>query len=206
MMHIRIKPYTMASGVEHYWNHIFPRTTLKRQTFLLPASQLSKFVSVLRMTELATTLRRVHGDWFRNRYTDEEHQLKRGEHGLSILIHVNEGYPSSLVSGYLEEFRRLHGPLNEILIVGAVDEQQARSIEASIPLPRDVVTDSTLSEVVVHVMDLIGMAHAKIQEDRVPCVPKLYEQARTVIINSHSSNKTPWGGWVPGTAPEDVTF
>ncbi|USP72870.1 hypothetical protein yc1106_00144 [Curvularia clavata] len=206
MMHIRIKPYTRASAFTHHRTRIFSKSENPRQIFLLPASQISEFVTALRITELANVPRLLHGAPFKNTHTNEEFRVERGKHGLSVLIHVNEGYPCSVIKSCLEEFRRLHGPLNEISVIGNVDEQQARSIEASIPLPRDVVSEGTFSEVIIHIMDLISMADTKARQGMAACVPKLYEQARCMVVNMHRHDRTPWGGWANGTAPKDPTF
>lgn len=206
MMHIRVKSFARASSVANISYGMQRRYRISRQIILLPASQLQKLISVLRITELANIPRVVEGELFRNRYTNEEYRVKRREHGLSILIHVNDGYPSSVVKNCLEHFRRFNGPLNEVSIVGAVDEQQARSIEAPITLPRDKDTDSTFSEVVMHILDLLGIAETKIEEGMGACVPRLHEQARAMVINTHNNDKTSWAGWITDQTAQNFKF
>lgn len=88
----------------------------------------------------------------------------------------------------------LHGPLNEVSIIGAPDEQQARDIEESISLPRDVASNSTFSEVLMHIVDLLALAELKFQEGLCSPVSLLYEQARVMIVNTHAYDTTSWGG------------
>jgi hypothetical protein len=206
MMYIRVKPFSRASGHAPFWRCFWPKAMRERQIVLVAASHLGNLVSALRMVELAHVLRIMPGEIYRNRVTDMEYRVNRGEHGLSIRIHINQNYPESCIRTSLEHFRILHGPLNEISIIGAPDEHQARSIEASIRIPRDVASESTFSEMLMHVVDLIALADVKSQEGLSACVSMLYEQARAMVVNTHNNDDTPWGGWITEATAQDSHF
>lgn len=125
---------------------------------------------------------------------------------MSICININPDYPASLIRASLDHFRILYAPLNEISIVGATDTQQARDIEASIPAPRNVATDSTFSEVLPHIVDIIHLADVKSQEGFGTCIPMLYEQARAMILNISYNDKTAWSGWMTDAAAPSSHF
>ncbi|KAH7550902.1 hypothetical protein BM1_10275 [Bipolaris maydis] len=196
MMHIRIKLFVKTSICARSYRRFWPMSMHERQIMLIPASQLSSLVSALRIVELAHVLRRLPGELYRNRITDKEYRVHTEQHGLSICINVNPDYPTSLIRTSLDHFGTLHGPLNEISIIGAPDTQQAQDIEASIPAPRNVATDSTFSEVLLHIVDIIALASLKPQQRCATCIPMLYEQARAMTLNTCHNDTTPWSGWL----------
>ncbi|EUC41049.1 hypothetical protein COCMIDRAFT_107192 [Bipolaris oryzae ATCC 44560] len=206
MMHIRIKLFTKTSICAPSYRRLWPKGMPERQIILIPASQLNSFVWALRIVELAHSLRRMPGSLYRNRITDKSYKVTTGQHGLTICINLNPAYPPSLLHTSLSHFRLLHSPLNDLSIVNPPDPHQAHAIESSIRAPRNLTTDSTFSEVLLHILDIIALADRISQQGFASCIPMLYEQAHAMSFNISHNDKTAWNGWITDATAHDSCF
>ncbi|KAG9193264.1 hypothetical protein G6011_03299 [Alternaria panax] len=146
MMHVQVELYMDAPMYSIALNSCWPTTLPKPQVLLVPVSNLRSFLDDFRKLELSHAVRVMPGKTFEDRPSHQKRIEAIGVYGLSIRIHVNPNYVAKFISASLEEFRRLHGPLNEVSIIGAPDEQQAHRIEASVTARRDAARDSKFLE------------------------------------------------------------
>jgi hypothetical protein len=197
MMHDRMKLYTQESGYDRAIRLDWPPSLPERQMILVSAGRLPGFLQCLRMTEMANGIRVMPGQTFRGAGTILEKIAIRSVHGLSLCIHVDSSsYRKSEITSCLEHFRIFHGPLNELFIIGAPEEQQARNIEASISASRAPELETTFSELLMHIVQIMALANTRIEQDLLGTVGSLCEQAREMVLNSYKYDKTPYTKWI----------
>jgi hypothetical protein len=199
MMRVRIKLYTQESGYERAIRLDWPAALTERQIILVSADDLPKFLESLRIVEFANGVRVMPGQSFNSFDTTVEKSAVRGVHGLSMCIHVDSFYRQSELTACLEQFRMFHGPLNELSIIGAPDDQQVQEIEASISVSRDPKLETKFSELLMHVVRLMTLANIRIDQEHTVAEGSLFEQARAMVLNSHIYDRTPYTGWVKST-------
>jgi hypothetical protein len=86
----------------------------------------------------------------------------KGQHGLNIQVVVNNSeYPEKRMKKLLEQFRMFHGLLNEVTIIGCADPAFARSIETSIPTPRNA------SQLTWHELTILTVQRTKTAADLI---------------------------------------
>ena len=122
VLNIRIKPYAKGSRYANCQNSCWPAAMPDRQIILMPASHLENLLRAIRIVEFANGVRAMPGQIYRNVVTNKDCVALPGMHGMSICVHVNQDYPSVDICRSLEHLRILHGPLNEVSIIGAPDE------------------------------------------------------------------------------------
>jgi hypothetical protein len=194
MMNVRIKLYTQESGSARSICLDWPSALPQRQTILVTLDDLPKFLELLRITELANSVRVMPGESFPRFGSTEESTAIRGIHGLSTCIHVGSSYRQSEVTSCLDNLRIFHRPLNEFSIIGAPNEEQAQDIEASIFALRHSELETTFSELLIRVVRLITLANIRTDQRHLANVEALFEQARAMVLNSFLFDKTVYAG------------
>ena len=90
---------------------------------------------MLRLFELAHGVRVMPGQTFKD-VDSVERPARKGFDGFTFLVHVYPEYPVPRMRTLLSNFTMLHGPLNEVSIVGFEDTRYARKTENHIAAPR----------------------------------------------------------------------
>ncbi|KAJ4377203.1 hypothetical protein N0V83_000026 [Neocucurbitaria cava] len=182
-----------------YLKRLHPASLPESQLLLVPLEHFKHFLCQVRVMELSTGVRIMPGQRFEGPHYDEtwnELTAAVGFHGLNIRVYVDpdSGYPAHKMKPLLEYFRMFHGPLNEVTIVGADDAQQARSIEASISVPRgdDMLT---MHEVLVNVVRLVPVASRFAQNGHPELALMTNRNIQSLIHLSQQGDETPWTGW-----------
>jgi hypothetical protein len=94
----------------------------QRQTILVAADYLHLFLIRLRVVEVIHGVQVMPGQPFTS-MTGSQLNARWGFDGLQILIHVLPKCPNHRMRAWLAQFLRLHGPLNELRIVGYEDSK-----------------------------------------------------------------------------------
>ena len=58
----------------------------------------------------------------------------------------------------------------------------------------------------MHIVDLLALAEPNFQKGLCSPVSLLYEQARVMIMNTHTYDITPWGGWITANNAHESRF
>jgi hypothetical protein len=206
MMGVRIRLYIQESGYARAICLDWPSALPQRQTILVTLDDLPKFLELLCITELANSVRVMPGQSFLGFGSTGERTAIRGIHGLSMCIHVDSSYRQSEVTSCLDHFRISHGPLNELSIIGAPNEEQAQDIEASTFALRYSEFETTFSELLILVVRLITLANIRIDQRHLANVATLFEQARAMVFNSFLFDKTPYVGGVSSDNAHESLF
>jgi hypothetical protein len=192
LMRVRIKLYTQESSYEQTVRMKWPSALPERPMILVPLDASPKVLKLLRIVELANSIRVIPGQSIGNFGTTKERTAIRGVHGLNMCIHIDSSYRRSEVTACLEPFRVFRGRLNELSIIGSPNEQQARAIGASIFASCDPELGTTFPELLIHVFRLMALANLRVQKHAATVV---FEQTRAMVHNSHAYDNTPYTGW-----------
>ncbi|KAF1847864.1 uncharacterized protein K460DRAFT_426717 [Cucurbitaria berberidis CBS 394.84] len=169
-----------------------PASQPKRQLVLIKLEHFVAFLAQIRMAELINSVRVMPRAFF---IGDNQglYNAMKGFNGLKIRVHVDPNYPHHWMQALLDCFDMFHGPLNEVSIIGSFDAQQARRIETSIALPRNVA-EPTMYEIYIHIAHRIKLANHFADQGQLVSAIRLYDRVRN-MTNASNTDRTPWSGW-----------